>query len=333
MKEVTSSLRRGLSFVCVAGVLAVASHAGAQTSTDRARAQQLFDSGIEDVEAGRFAEACPKFAASQEADPKTSTLLNLGSCYERVGRIASAWGAFREAQGLARRSGRADLEKAARERADALSSSLVRMTLEVPSSNRIPGLVVSRDGSKLAEGEWGVGIPVDRGDHWVSAEAPGHVPWRKKIAVGDDDRTIEVPLLEIVEDESSSPIDDGETPREKSWWTPQRTTGITLVGVGTAAVVTGFVLALVAKGNYDDARSACGNGTEDCPTDAVSRANDARFVATGGTITIIAGGAFIAGGIAIALFGSDRTDAASKRGSSTSVGLLGPQSVGVFGRW
>lgn len=333
MKEVPSSFRRGIFLVGVAAALVAASPAFAQTTVDRARAQQLFDSGIEDVEAGRFAEACPKFAASQEADPKTSTLLNLGSCYERLGRIASAWGAFREAQGLARRSGRADLEKAARERADALASSLVRMTLEVPPSSRIPGLVVSRDGSKLAEGEWGVGIPVDRGEHWISAEAPGHVPWRKKVSVENDDRTIEVPLLELTGDDDSVVDSEEEPPREKSWWTPQRTTGITLAGVGTAAVITGFVLALVAKGNYDDARSSCGSGTEDCPPDAVSRANDARFVATGGTITIVAGGAFIAGGVAIALFEPWGNSTTSKRGSSTRIGLLGPQSVGVFGRW
>src|SRR5439155_11121969 len=90
----------------------------------RARAQQLFDSALADAEKGDFAAACPKFLASQEADPKTSTLLNLANCYEKNGQTASAWGAFREAEGLARKAGRTDWETAARTRAEALEPKL-----------------------------------------------------------------------------------------------------------------------------------------------------------------------------------------------------------------
>src|SRR5688572_25328859 len=84
---------------------------------NRARAQQLFDAALAAAEAGDFAVACPKFLASQEADPKTSTLLNLANCYEKNGQTASAWGAFREAEVLARKIGRADWETNARDRA------------------------------------------------------------------------------------------------------------------------------------------------------------------------------------------------------------------------
>src|SRR6476469_942554 len=94
-------------------------------SDPRARAQQLFDSALVDAESGNFAAACPKFLASQEADPKTSTLLNLANCYEKNGQTASAWGAFREAETLARKAARADWETAARTRAEALEPKLV----------------------------------------------------------------------------------------------------------------------------------------------------------------------------------------------------------------
>src|SRR5438045_9624231 len=65
---------------------------------NRARAQLLFDEALVAAEKGDFATACPKFLASQEADPKTSTLLNLASCYEKNGQTASAGGAVRQAE-------------------------------------------------------------------------------------------------------------------------------------------------------------------------------------------------------------------------------------------
>src|SRR5262245_18416442 len=95
----------------------------------RARAQQLFDSALADATSGDFASACPKFQASQDADPKTSTLLNLANCYGKNGQTASAWGAFREAESLARKASCTDWVTAARMRADALEPKLLRLTI------------------------------------------------------------------------------------------------------------------------------------------------------------------------------------------------------------
>lgn len=306
------------------------------SSHDRARAQELFENALADIEAGRFAAACPKFAASHQADPKTSTLLNLGACYEKIGKTASAWGAFREAQGLARRIGRADMEATARSRAEALASTLVRLTIVVPPSSQVAGLSVSRDGAKLAAAEWGMGIPVDRGDHWISAEAPGRVAWKKRITVDDADRSIEVPILEAAPEEEGEFPNHGGEPHavtETSWWTPARTTGVVLGSTGVAALATGFALAFIAKGNYDDARAGC-SSTSNCPPDAVQTGNDARALATGGTVAIVAGSALAVTGLGLVVFSSSPSrDAAATRGPSARVGLLGPSAFGVSGRW
>src|SRR5436305_1863991 len=90
---------------------------GAVWAQDVTGAQALFEEGRRLMAAGKYAEACPKLAASQKLDPGAGTLLNLASCYEKAGQNASSWATFKEAAAAARQSGHADWEKAAREKA------------------------------------------------------------------------------------------------------------------------------------------------------------------------------------------------------------------------
>src|SRR5580704_7129436 len=71
-------------------------------------AEALFAEGRRLVDAGDFANACPKFADSERLDPSVATLLNLGACYEKAGRTASAWATFREAISAAQAAKRDD---------------------------------------------------------------------------------------------------------------------------------------------------------------------------------------------------------------------------------
>ncbi len=312
---------------------------------NRARAQQLFDSALADAEAGNLAAACPKFLASQEADPKTSTLLNLASCYEKNGQTASAWGAFREAEGLARKVSRADWESAARTHAEALEPKLVRLTIDVPAPSRLPGLVIMRDGAMIPAGEWGVAIPVDPGEHVVSATATGHRPWETRTPLRDASGTVAIPVLDPLPPEMMPPPDGAASgasgaetgARPSSWWTPMRTTGVVVAGVGVVGLVTGGVLGLVAKSNFDKAHALCTNGTSGCPASAVSESDSAYGMATGATVVFVIGAAATLGGAALVLFASP-PDGSHATGTSTasrpSAALhFGPGAVALDGRW
>lgn len=318
---------------------ALADDPAAPKSDNRARAQQLFDSALTDAEAGDFASACPKFLASQYADPKTSTLLNLASCYEKNGQTASAWGAYREAEVLARKIARVDWETAARSRAEALEPLLVKLTIEVPEASRVAGLAVTRDGAALAAGEWGVGIPVDPGEHVVTASAAGRVPWEIRTPVRDASSTVAIPVLELVPEPPSAPAPAVTPPDHEaaptSWWTPLRTTGVVVAGVGAIALATGSVLGLAAKGSYDDARARCSDGSRGCPAGAVSDSESAYGMATGATVIFVLGAAAAAGGAALIIFApspSISSGAAKPAGASAAL-HLGAGAIGVHGRW
>src|SRR4051795_1100570 len=70
-----------------------------------ALAEQLFNQGRDLIKANNWADACPKFEASLRYDPVLGTRLNLASCYEHIGKLASAWGLYRESIELAKKAG------------------------------------------------------------------------------------------------------------------------------------------------------------------------------------------------------------------------------------
>ena len=73
-------------------LLAAPGRASAEASaTDRAAADALFQASGKLAAESRWAEACAKLEASLKLDPAIGTLVRLGSCYEHLGKTASAW--------------------------------------------------------------------------------------------------------------------------------------------------------------------------------------------------------------------------------------------------
>ena len=184
-----------------------------------------------------------------------------------------------------------------------------------------------RDGAKLAVGEWGVAIPVDPGEHVVAASAEGRAPWETRASVREVSGTVAIPLLEPL----PAPVDGAaggaraaEQPLQpSSWWTPMRTTGVVVAGVGVVGLVTAAVLGVVAKSKYDSARAQCSDGPRGCPPSAVSDSDSAYGLATGATVVFVASAVAAAGGAALILFSPSPN-------ATVNVGL---GSIGVHGRW
>jgi hypothetical protein len=143
----------------------------------------------------------PKFAESQRLDPGIGTLMNLGDCYEKSGKIASAWATYREAVAEANRTvQKKQREKDALVLAARVEPKLSRLLVRVPApTNGYPGVQIKRDGQVVDRAQWGTQIPTDPGEHTLSAEAPGRAPWSTKIVLAEaSNKELEVPAARSV---------------------------------------------------------------------------------------------------------------------------------------
>ncbi len=208
--------RRGACALVLAALLSAsrAAHADAPSPADAALAQSLFDEARHLMIANRFAEACPKLAESQRLDPAVGTLLNLAVCNERLGKTATAWAEYRDAESIAKREGRPDRVTYAREHATRLEPRLSRLFLVRANGNRDPDLEVRLDGVVVGEPALGSPIPVDPGPHRIEARAAGKKPWSLEVTFGEqaEEKHAAIPALEDAPPATPPPAPRVEAP-------------------------------------------------------------------------------------------------------------------------
>ena len=289
--------------------------AHAQTKDDVARAEALFNAGRALVEGGRYGDACAKFAESKRLAPGLGVTLYLADCYERIGRIASAWTEFRNAEGQARERNdrRADV---ARARAQALEPRLCRLTISVAPTVPRNGLEVLRDGVPVAQEELGLAVPVDTGDHVVIASLQGGSVRRTLIShVGAKNPNAEV-IIDSLEgsaessggssaDEPAEPAQEAPAPAEKpivsaktsgDARTMRRWAGLGIGALGVVGIGTGAVFGLVAKAKLDESNNGPCDATNRCTVEGLAIRKDAEAAALVSTITFVGGAVALAAG-------------------------------------
>jgi serine/threonine-protein kinase len=302
-------MNRALSTLAAVVLFAVP----ARAQTDPVTAQALFDDAKRLMASGHVAEACPKLAESQRLDPGVGTLLNLGDCYDRVGKPSRAWATFREAEAAAQHEGQSDRVRYAKRRAAETEAKLVRLTVDVPDDVRIPSLEVLRDGEALREPLWGSAVPVDPGDHLVEVRAPGYKTFESRVTATHDPIVVRVTPLEkeapqtveppppialttppiTFESERGTPLPPPPPPTSSA----ARTAGFVTGGIGLVGVAIGALFGVLAIDRDNSARSAGCDATT-CPTvGALGLSNDAKSFALTSDVAFIAGGVFLVTGI------------------------------------
>jgi hypothetical protein len=166
--------RLALALVTAAGLLAAPA---ARAQSNGALAEKLFLDGTKLMEAGQYAQACPKFADSQRLDPAIGTLMHLAQCHEKTGKFASAWSEYTDAAAQAQKAGQSEREKYCRDHATALDAKLQKVIVEL--SHPPDGTTIKLDGTTLPPGVLGTEIPLDPGDHKLEVGAPGKKTWRQ----------------------------------------------------------------------------------------------------------------------------------------------------------
>lgn len=251
----TGSRRAGLALVVATALLAPSARADGSTA-DQTLAQSLFDAAVKLMEQGHFAEACPKLAESQRLDPGGGTLLNLGFCREKEGKLASAWAAYNDALSQAVRDGRRDRQATAQVHVDELAGKVAKLSIDVSDAAKTtPGIEIRLDDAPVRQAAWSVLTPIDRGEHTLVVTAPSKREYRTRVTVTSDGtvRHVSIPALA----DAPLPVAHGNaaTPRSHE----QAIVGWITGAVGVALLGGGIATGAFALDAHDESNADCGS--------------------------------------------------------------------------
>jgi hypothetical protein len=284
--------------------LVVSSEAQAVPPADEAAAELLFNQATDAANAGRFDEACPKFAEAQRLDPTAGTLLNLGKCEEQRNNLATAYGAYIAAEALARQDNdKRGREAKARDAASRLEPKLSMLVIIVPPESRAEGIEIKRNGKVVGEGQWGSRVPMDPGAVTIEAIAPGRSVWKTTVRIEPKpgSTTIKVPALVPAAGPVIAGIPIAPAHHEdKSRWSGQATAGLMVGGVGVLGVALGTIFGVKAIGKKNDADARCRQDEPTrCDATGVTLRQDEKTAGTISTAALIVGGVGLAGSVVL----------------------------------
>jgi len=257
--------------IAATGAVTLASERVAQAQTGEAVAESLFRDGKRLFQADDFEHACPKLAQSYQIDAAGGTALLLAICYEKRGKLASAWARYSDALALAKRDSREDRERRAREGLDSVEPKLSYIDLKLdPATQAIAGVMLSIDGTELPVMS-DTRLPVDAGKHQLTIRAPNYESWHAEVTVGGPSVTesISVPLLQskplaapttAFQSPQATPVlttVDSEQSQERVTNRNVRATAYVIGGVGLAAVAVGSYFGVRAVKQNNDANAIC----------------------------------------------------------------------------
>lgn len=328
------------SWVLALSLLAPASSRADDGEIDpasRARAEALFTEGLELLEKGDTALACPKLEAAvalTRGDALGGKLV-LARCYERAGRTASAWGLYREVGARAENLGQKERAKEALERADALSPRLTQLRLEIAEALlRLPSLDVRIGERALPKGSFGSPLPVDPGELVIELRADGFLPRRETSNIPATSGEVVVKLggsLERVPVVAPPVAPRRSSDPPSSFWSAQRIIGLGVGVVGVAGLGAGGILGGIAKGNYDDAliSGRCSGSPPVC--DDATDAQSAEELGNIATVVFFSGASVASLGLVLFLTApSTSDDDVARQSISIQVGARDVTLQGTF---
>ena len=308
-------------------------------------AEALFQQARDLFKQANYAEACPKFAESQRLEPKLGVLLNLAVCHEKLGKIATAWAEYTSAAVIARREGGKEREDFARERVAALEKQLARVTIRM--SLPPVGLSLTLDDQPLDRAALSTSLPIDPGQHTLTATAPGMIAWSTTITVTPEraDLDLLIPALAVASAPAPTPV-AALTPVATPVPTavvlapklaaveappPPRDGARVLMyagfSVGTAGVLLGAITGIVTLTRAGNLSDKCTNGH--CATDQTDTLSSVNTLANVSNVGFAVGAVGLGVGVGTLIWTRTREPATKTAGSITP--LVGPGTLGLRG--
>jgi len=269
-----------LSMAMAVAVMPAPAHAEeAQTS----EADTLFRHGVELMKADNCAEAVPEFLKSNALDTSAATLLNLGTCYARLGRKATAYKTYQKAAEAAQTERDAPLHERALQAMAILAPTLTKVQIVAPKESQ--PLSLRLNGEQLVNYD-GLPIPLDPGESVIEAAAPGREPWRHSVNANDLGATLVVHVPELPATRPAPPppvMPPAREPPRSDFRVPAVIVG----GVGLASILVGSAFALSAGNTYDDSQAYCSGSR--CTAPGIDLRNSASNKAAVATWTVSLG--------------------------------------------
>ncbi|HTV21580.1 MAG TPA: hypothetical protein VMG12_22985, partial [Polyangiaceae bacterium] len=190
--------RRAMGVARLAALALLIGRSGVAHAQTADRATSLFELGIADLKLGKYETACPTLEESHRIDGNLGTLIALGDCLERWGKLHSAATRFEALIAALTRSGaavsahRAPQLEYAREALARLKPKIPELVLSYPTSS-VPDARVLLDGVALEIDPPEQALRIDPGEHVIETQAPGRAAWRLELELDVGDRR-RVPL-------------------------------------------------------------------------------------------------------------------------------------------
>jgi hypothetical protein len=270
-------------------------HAG---EDEQQKALQLFDKGRKLAKEGRCAEAIAPLQESLRYAEGVGTLLNLGNCFETLGKMASAHRAFVRAQEVAARNDD-KRQNEAKERAKAVEKDVSTLMVHVPASMK-SGTDLAIDGESWPKERWDVPWPIDPGPHEIDVTSPpsprhtesvtvkphaDHAEWSASLPSEGPQTTTKISLPENPKKEP-----------ENAGGSTQKTLAYVAGGGAGLGVATGIVAGIISLSAHSALTGRC-TGYPNCnysDREQLDKMNGNAFLAGNiSTIGFIAGGALL----------------------------------------
>ena len=288
------------------------------------QARKLYDDAKSAMVSGDYERACPRLEAAKALLPEhINTGILLAECYQDSKKLASAAREFKRVKALAETQGRGDKVKDIEQRLTTMAPRIPTLTLVVPADiASLPGLSMKRDLVETPRDTWGKPIPMDPGAFEIRVTALGHPPWQTKGEIKTQGERLEIT---IDPGWTAPPPQEPETPKPATW---PRPLAFTAMGLGVAGLSVGAILGVLALQKNENSKNGLCEADNRCNQTGYDLRKEALSFGTGSTISLIAGGVLVAGGLTLLLV-SPRPET-KETGQNLSV-KIGLGSLGVSG--
>lgn len=303
------------------------STAAAQTPAD------IFRQGRTMMEQKKYAAACPLFAEAHRLEPKAvGILLNLAECYKQIGKKASAWSAYNEAEFLAKKDSDVERVQFAHAEATALEPTLAKLRIDAKDT---PGLVIRRDDENVGKGLWGTAFPIDPGEHKIEATAPGYRVWSTVVKVGvtPELQVVAIPPLskDVVEPAPSPSA--APAAAQVPFWSGRRVAGVAVGAAGIAGLAVGAAFGGLVAGKVSDSKATCSEDGKYCTEPGLTLRRDANGLANASNAAFAIGGAATLAGIILFATAPSSAPKASGKLTLNPVAGAGMTGLVIDGVW